>query len=306
MGKLFSIGFAGFKTDLKHFCVCPKIITSAPNSIQVIALPLRGAEHTLKLNNIFKKIIEVENSSHKAALCTIIKVKGSAPRKTGAKMLVYATGAITGTIGGGSLEKVVIQQALDVIKNNEAKTAIHNLVSELAMCCGGTVELFIEPIMNRKKVYIFGAGHIGKALAGFAADLDFNVTLIDERYEAFDGIDIPECTLIKEQHTTAIEQLSFDENTFVVILTHNHAYDREILALTAQKSHQYIGMIGSERKVAIAKKNMIAADFMNEEQVKTIDMPIGIDIEAITPQEIAISILAKLIDVRNRKEKVSS
>ncbi len=255
------------------------------------------------MNSIFKKIIEVENSNHKAALCTIIMVKGSAPRKTGAKMLVYANGSIAGTIGGGSLEKVVIQQALDVIKNNEAKTVIHNLVSELAMCCGGTVELFIEPIMNRKKVYVFGAGHIGKALARFASDLDFNVTLIDERYEAFDGIDIPECTLIKEQHTTAIEQLSFDENTFVVILTHNHAYDREILALTAQKPHQYIGMIGSERKVAIAKKNMIAADFMNEEQIKNIDMPIGIDIEAITPQEIAISILAKLIDVRNRKVK---
>ena len=255
------------------------------------------------MSSLYHKLIEVENSSHKAALCTIIMVKGSAPRKTGTKMLVYANGAIVGTIGGGSLEKVVIQQALDVIKNNEAKTVTHNLVSELAMCCGGTVELFIEPIMNRKKVYVFGAGHIGKALAKFAADLDFNVTLIDERYEAFDGIDITECTLIKEQHTAAIEQLSFDENTFIVILTHNHAYDREILALTAQKPHQYIGMIGSERKVAIAKKNMIAADFMNEEQVKAIDMPIGIDIEAITPQEIAISILAKLIDVRNSRVK---
>jgi xanthine dehydrogenase accessory factor len=253
------------------------------------------------VNNIFQKIIEVENGKLKAALCTIITTKGSAPRKMGAKMLVYQNGIIAGTIGGGSLEKVVIEQALEVIKNNEAKTVKHNLVSELAMCCGGTVELFIEPIMNRKRIYIFGAGHIGKALAKFAAELDFNVTLIDERYEAFDDIDIPECTLVKEQHVTAIEQLDFNENTFVVILTHNHAYDREILALTSKKPHQYIGMIGSERKVEIAKKNMIAANFLSEEELEKIDMPIGIDIEAITPQEIAISILAKLIDVRNQK-----
>ncbi len=253
------------------------------------------------MRNIYQKIIQIENSDIKAALCTIIDTKGSAPRKTGAKMLVYTNGSIDGTIGGGALEKVVIEQALDVIKNNTSKLVKHNLVSELAMCCGGTVELFIEPIMNRKKVYIFGAGHVGKALAKFATELDFNISLIDERYEAFDGIDIPNCTLIKEHHATAIDQLSFDENTFVVILTYNHAYDREILALTSKKKHQYIGMIGSERKVEIAKKNIIASNFLNEEEIKDIDMPIGLDIEAITPQEIAISILAKLIDVRNKK-----
>jgi xanthine dehydrogenase accessory factor len=253
------------------------------------------------LTSIYRKIIQIENSDIKAALCTITDTKGSAPRKTGTKMLVYTNGSIDGTIGGGALEKAVIEQALDVIKNNTSKLVKHNLVKELAMCCGGTVDLFIEPIMNRKKVFIFGAGHIGKALAKFATELDFNVTLIDERYEAFEGIDIPGCTFITDNHTTAIDQLKFDENTFVVILTFNHAYDREILGLTSQKKHQYIGMIGSDRKVAIAKKNMIASNFLDEEEINDIDMPIGLDIEAITPQEIAISILAKLIDVRNKK-----
>ncbi len=229
--------------------------------------------------------------------------KGSAPRKTGAKMLVYINGSIDGTIGGGALEKKVIEQALEALKNNTSKIVTHNLVSELAMCCGGTVELFIEPIMNRKKLYIFGAGHIGKTLAKFAPDLDFNVTLIDERYEAFEDTDFFGYDQLKEYHATAIEKLAFDEHTFVVILTHNHAYDREILALTSTKSHAYIGMIGSERKVAIAKKNIIASNILNEQEANNIDMPIGIDIEAITPQEIAISILAKLIDVRNKKNK---
>ena len=253
------------------------------------------------MGSIYQKIIDIENGALTAALCTIIATKGSAPRKIGAKMIVYANGSIHGSIGGGALEKKVIEQALDVLKSNTPQVVKHNLLTELAMCCGGTVELFIEPIMNRKKLFIFGAGHCGKALASFAPVLDFKVTLIDERYDAFEGLDFPECTLIQEHHATAIEKLSFDENTFVVILTYNHSYDREILALTSKKPHRYIGMIGSSRKVAIAKKNMIASNILNEEELNDIDMPIGLDIAAITPQEIAISILAKLINVRNKK-----
>lgn len=253
------------------------------------------------MQNIYTKIIEVENGNQKAALCTIIDVKGSAPRKVGAKMLVMQNGTITGTIGGGALEKKVIEQALDVIKSNNSDIVKHNLVSELAMCCGGTVELFIEPIMNKKKLYIFGAGHIGKALANFAHTLDFLVTLIDERYEAFEDENISSHNRINEHHAAAINQLTFDENTFIVILTHNHAYDREILALTSKKKQGYIGMIGSERKVTIAKKNLIASNILNQKELEHIDMPIGIDINAITPQEIAISILAKLIESRNQK-----
>ncbi len=253
------------------------------------------------MNNIYQKILEIENGNTKAVLCTIVATKGSAPRKTGSKMIVYENGKIAGTIGGGALEKLVIEQALDVLKNNTSKIVTHNLVKDLAMCCGGTVELFIEPIMNKKKLYVFGLGHIGKALSKFAVDLDFNVTVIDDRYDAFDDFDVPDCTIIKEHHASAIEKLVFDEHAFVVILTHNHQYDREILALTSKKKHQYVGMIGSERKVEIAKKNMLAFNILNTEEIAEIDMPIGLDIEAITPQEIAISILAKLIDVRNKK-----
>jgi xanthine dehydrogenase accessory factor len=175
-------------------------------------------------------------------------------------------------------------------------------VAELAMCCGGSVELFIEPIMNRKKLYIFGAGHIGKALASFAHALDFSVSLIDERYDAFEGFEPGECTIRQEHHAIAISDLAFDEQTLVVILTHNHAYDREILALVSKKPHLYIGMIGSERKVLVARKNLVSSGLLDEKEVAGIDMPIGVDIEAITPQEIAISILAKLIDVRNKKQ----
>jgi xanthine dehydrogenase accessory factor len=253
--------------------------------------------------SIYSKLIEIENSNRKAVLCTITTVGGSAPRKAGAKMLVYQDGSIAGTIGGGSLEKEVIRQALEALKHNSPIVVKHNLVKELGMCCGGTVELFIEPVMNKKKLYIFGAGHIGKSLAHFSSQLDFNVTLIDERYEMFEGIDTSAISILQENHFTAIEHLDFDENTFVVILTHNHAYDREILAITSQKQNGYIGMIGSQRKVEIAKKNLSATAMVAEKELEEIDMPIGIDINAITPQEIAISILAKLIAKRNESLK---
>lgn len=249
--------------------------------------------------SLYSKILQIENSDTKAALCTIINTKGSAPRKTGSKMIVYQNGTIAGTIGGGALEKLVIEQALEVIKNNTSKIVEHNLVKDLAMCCGGTVEFYIEPIMNKKKLYIFGAGHIGKALAKFATELDFTTTLIDDRYDAFDNFGFQDCTIINEHHATAIEKLIFDTATFVVILTHDHQYDREILALTSKKPHQYIGMIGSERKVEIAKKNLISSNILEASEIAQVDMPIGLDINAVTPQEIAISILGKLIDVRN-------
>lgn len=215
-------------------------------------------------------------------------------------MIVFENGSIVGTIGGGALEKKVIEQALHVLKSKEAGIFTHNLVSELAMCCGGSVDLFIEPIMNKKKLYIFGAGHTGKALAKFATDLNFSVSLIDERSDAFDGLHIDDAVFIQEQHATAIDSLPFDEHTFVVILTHDHVYDREILALCSARKHAYIGMIGSERKVEMAKKMLVSAELISQKQAEEVNMPIGIDIHAITPEEIAISILAKLIEVRNR------
>src|SRR5436305_2008526 len=139
------------------------------------------------MTGIYTRIAEIENGNQKAALCIIISTKGSTPRKTGAKMIVTTDKRYFGTLGGGSLEMKVIEQALDVIHSQKATVFRHNLVSELGMCCGGTVDIYIEPVVNRKKLYIFGAGHIGKALAGFASVLDFNVFLIDERYEAYDG-----------------------------------------------------------------------------------------------------------------------
>ena len=214
-------------------------------------------------------------------------------------MLVYENGTIHGSIGGGALEKEAIEKALEVIKKNRPETFSRNLVNDLAMCCGGTVEIFFEPIMNKKRLYIFGAGHVGKALASFAVPLNFNVSLIDDRYEMFEDSSIEFVNEIKENYKIAIPNLIFDENTMVVVATHDHAYDREILALVGNLPCLYIGMIGSERKVEIAKKNLLG-HLLSQEVLNKIKMPIGLPINSNTPEEIAISILAELILVRNK------
>ncbi len=253
------------------------------------------------MNSIYEQIVIIENGNQKAVLCTIIATKGSSPRKVGAKMIVFENASIFGTIGGGALEKKVIEEALKVLETNLPVIVSHNLVKELEMCCGGTVELFLEPIMNKKKLLIFGAGHIGNSLARFAYELDFKVSLIDERIELFENIGT-EINCMIENHVSAIEKSTFDSNTYVVIVTHDHAFDREILALCSKRNPAYIGMIGSQRKVEVAKKMLLSSELLDENEISKVDMPIGIDISAKTPQEIAISILAKLIELRNSTE----
>jgi xanthine dehydrogenase accessory factor len=252
------------------------------------------------LKNIYHKILEIENGNQKAVLCTVISTKGSTPRKRGTKMLVFDTEKIFGSIGGGALEKKVISEAQEVIKSGLSKIVSHNLVKDLDMCCGGMVELFLEPIMNKKKLYIFGAGHIGKSLSQFANDLNFNVFLIDDRINAFEDMQSNEIQFVPNNYHEAIEKLNFDENTFIVIVTHDHAYDREILALTSKQKNGYIGMVGSQRKVQIAKNMLSTNNLMSKNDLEAVDMPIGLNIKAITPEEIAVSILAKLIEVRNK------
>lgn len=254
------------------------------------------------MKSIYKVLQEIENSNSQAVLCTIISTKGSTPRKIGAKMIVFENGKIFGSIGGGALEKEIIEQAAEVVENQKSKLVSYNLVKQLEMCCGGTVEIFLELVMNKKKLLIFGAGHIGKSLAKFALELDFEVSLVDERIDAFEDFDT-DCLRIQESHLSAIEKLNFDKNTYIVIVTHDHAYDREILALCSKKQNGYIGMIGSKRKVELAKNMLLSSNLMTEQELKQVDLRMGINISAKTPQEIAISILAKLIELRNSSEK---
>ena len=252
--------------------------------------------------NIFKIIEEEKAKGKPSALCIIVSTKGSTPLKTGAKMLVTQDGKIHGTIGGGNFEKKVIEDALQVIAKNESKHFEHNLIQQHGMCCGGTINVYIDSIMPPEKLYIFGAGHVGRALSQFASTLSFDVFVIDAREDEINQIQNPAINKLILNYTDTLTRLPFDENTYVAIMTYDHQIDREILGFCMKKEFAYLGMIGSQRKVEITRKMFLSTQLYSEEEISKVDMPMGYDIKATGPEEIAISILAKIIEVKNGKK----
>ena len=251
------------------------------------------------MKDILQKINDIVKSGKKAALCIIVETKGSSPRKTGSKMIVFEDGTQEGTIGGGSLELRVIEDAIQVIKKSKALKFKYDLGDDLSMNCGGSAEVYIEPILPQHQLYIFGAGHIGKVLAKYAPDFGFAVTLIDNRKGIENSIDQDNITLDTRNYSNAAKEINFNDQSYIVIVTPKHKYDEEILEIVAKKSAAYIGMIGSKNKVAKAKERILKEKVLTKEELNKIDMPIGIKFNAQTPEEIAISILAKMIDVKN-------
>ena len=255
------------------------------------------------MQNIYSKLEELIKSGKNAALCVVIDTKGSTPRKAGSKMIVFGDKKSYGTIGGGSIEYNVIDKAIEVLKNNTPKKFTFNLENDLDMTCGGYVEVYIEPVFPLPKLFIFGAGHIGKAVAEFAAKTGFEITLFDEREDVFNQVSEQNIKFVHGNYFEVIEKANFDNNTFIVVTTPKHAYDEEITAICVRKPHAYLGMIGSKRKVETAKKVFLEERGLTQNEIDSIDMPIGIKFAAQTPEEIAISIVAKLIDVKNSKVK---
>jgi xanthine dehydrogenase accessory factor len=251
------------------------------------------------VKDIISKIEEIKKSGKNAALCIIVNTRGSSPRKIGTKMIVYLDGSLEGTIGGGCLELQVIDDALITIASKQAKTFSYNLEKDLSMNCGGYAEVYIEPILQEEELVIFGGGHIGKAITKYASDFGFNIILIDHRKDIQSFIDLEGFSIINKDYIEALDEVNFNENTYVVIVTPKHAYDEAILEKVAKFDCAYIGMIGSKTKVAKARKRMLEENILTMDELNKVDMPIGIKFNAQTPEEIAISILAKLIDVKN-------
>lgn len=243
----------------------------------------------------------LKSENEPGALCIIISTSGSTPRKAGAKMLVFRNRRIHGSIGGGALEKNVIDNAIHVIETNMPQVFRHDLLHHHNMCCGGTVNVYIEPLVKKEKLYIFGAGHTGQFLAKLACDFGFETFVIDDRKEYTDGIKEENVNKMPTDFKLALSALPFDENTYVCIMTYNHAIDREILSFCANKPHRYLGMIGSRRKVELTRKMFLESKIAAQQVIDQIDMPMGLPMKAETPQEIALSILAKMIDTRNKR-----
>lgn len=251
------------------------------------------------MKSIYEEIVKIREEGVKAALCIVTGSKGSTPRKIGSKMIVREDGSIYDTIGGGNLEKEVIKNAVELIKLNKAESFKHNLLHQHNMCCGGTMEIYIETILKKKIIYIFGAGHTGEALARLMVKFDFDVFIIDDRDYYINAIEIPAVNKMKVNFDEVLSSLPFDDLAYVVIMTYSHPVDRNILAYCIKKPHAYLGMIGSKRKVEITKKMFVDRKIATVKELSGVDMPMGIDIKADGPEEIALSIAAKLVETKN-------
>lgn len=238
----------------------------------------------------------------KSALCIIVDTRGSTPHKAGTKMHVFENGKIEGTIGGGALEKKVIEDALAQIKVGNPRLFEHQLLQQHNMCCGGMVKVYIEPEAQKNHLIIFGAGHVGQELANQAVKAEFDVTVFDDRPEYIQQITNETIEAQCLDFSDALKQISFGENTYIAILTYRHDIDRALLRYCLRKERAYLGFIGSQRKILVTRKMMLQEGIATEEELNKVDMPIGLNIGAESPFEIAVSIMAKLIEVKNQEQ----
>lgn len=253
------------------------------------------------MNNWINVLSTFQEKKQAVALVTITKVLGSAPCKVGAKMIVTLNKEIFGTIGGGKLEFKVIDEAVIVIQENKLKEFSYTLGPEFEQCCGGKVELIIEPMNQTPELYIFGAGHIGVEICNILKNTPFEITLLDTRPNWKETIDIDETiSFVNIDFDLYKTFINWGPNCYIVILTHDHKLDFEITALALHEKTHYIGLIGSKTKKN-KFNNMLRNDLNFEQGIQPVHCPIGIDLGGNSPKEIAISIAAELLKVYYEK-----
>ena len=252
---------------------------------------------------ILEAIYEQNKLGKDAALCFLIENKGSTPGEDNSVMAIFSDGSILGTVGGGSIEKDIIRRTLEGMKDGNSFEFDYNLSKngELKMSCGGNCRGFVKYFKSSNRLLIFGAGHVSQKLSRVASKTSFEVTVIDDRKEFKDSpdfIDIKE--FIAEDFYSAVEKINFDEKkTYIVLCNRGHAYDEKALEVIKDKDFAYLGMIGSKAASLFKelKEEGISEQFLNK-----IYTPIGLDIDNGSVEEIAISIMAEILMVKNNKD----
>lgn len=241
-----------------------------------------------------------------AALVTIVRSTGSTPQRTGAKMLVFADGRTVGTIGGGCYENDALGKAREAIATGKPQLVKYDLnddfVQESGLICGGQMDVYIDPIAPAPALYIIGAGHVGWHLARFAGDAGFRIHVVDDREKFANRDRFPGADSIAVDDIGAwLHGAELPPSASVVVVTRGHTHDFEAIRALAARDLRYLGLIGSRAKVARIFDALERED-MPGECLDRVHAPIGLDIGAITPAEIAVSILAELIAVRHGRD----
>ena len=253
--------------------------------------------------SIYQALLELEKNNQSASLCTVTKSEGSTPRHVGSKMLVYADGKFIGTVGGGDLENRVIKAALQTLEDGKAQTLSYTMTDPARGdpgVCGGQVKVFVEPIYPPPTLVVIGAGHVGKAVVHLAKWLGFRVVVSDDREEFCN----PESTPGADEYYPVemgllVEKLKVTKQTYLVVTSRGSNVDAVGLPSLLESNAAYIGVIGSKRRwattVKVLKEKGVAEDLINK-----VRSPMGIELQAETPEEIAVSIMAEILMVRDK------
>jgi xanthine dehydrogenase accessory factor len=256
--------------------------------------------------DIFEEIVRLGRLGQKCALATIVQVRGSIPSFESAKLLVREDGSMVGTIGGGCVEAEVWNAAREVIATEKPRHMNFSLGQDAAydngLICGGQLDVFVEPVVPQPAAYIFGAGHISKSLSKVADLAGFRTVVVDDR-ELFANRDrFPEADEVHAgEYEAVFPKLPINETSYIVIVTRGHRDDMRVLKWAVGTGARYIAMIGSKRKVInvvreLEKENIPSSAF------ERVFAPMGFDIGAITPEEIAVAVVAEMIAVRRNPE----
>jgi xanthine dehydrogenase accessory factor len=249
------------------------------------------------MNNWIELLHHFKSKKKPVALVTVTKILGSAPCRVASKMIVTLEKEIFGTIGGGKLEFQVIDEAVRAILENKIIESSYTLGPEFEQCCGGKVELIIEPMNQSPELYLFGAGHIGVAICNVLQDTPFAITLLDTRENWRENTQIDQSVTYSSVPFDLYKQtVNWGSNCYVVILTHDHKLDFEITALALHQQTKYIGLIGSKTKKN-KFNNLLINELNFDAGISPVHCPIGLDLGGNSPKEIAISIASELLKV---------
>ena len=255
--------------------------------------------------DLFEEIVRMRKAGERGALATIVHTNGSIPSYESSRMLVREDGSIAGTIGGGCVEADVWAAAKEVLSKETPRKMVFQLNNEASydngLICGGTLEVFVEPILPQPVAYIFGGGHISMALARSASAAGFGVAVIDDREQFANKERFPMAQELYTSYEDALTRIQPNPSSYLVIVTRGHRDDMRVLAWAVRTTARYIGMIGSKRKVLSVYQALEKEGFSPEEFSKVF-APMGLEIGALSPEEIAISITAELVAVRRNAQ----
>lgn len=251
---------------------------------------------------VYEALLDAQNRGEAVALATITSVQGSMPRHAGSKMLVRADGSIVGTVGGGAMEQRVIQDALAALQDGQTRTptyTLNSLADGDPGICGGSAQFFIEPVLTGPTLVVIGGGHVGKAVAELGKWMGWRVVLTDDRPEYCNPDYLPGMDeYVVCPPSEVVERVRFDRQTSVAAVTRGLPVDQKLIPALLQTDVGYIGLIGSRRRWALTVKALRDDEGLTTEQLRRVRAPIGLELQAETPREIALSILAEIVMLR--------